>query len=102
MSLPSGRALNVAVDLDRLKRHLRIQFDDEDAELEGYLSAAQGSALRYMNRDTVPTGAEAEVDAAVLLIAGDLYENRERQSTAELFENRSARWLLDPYRLLRV
>jgi hypothetical protein len=55
-----------------------------------------------MNRDAVPAGAEAEVDAAVLLIAGDVYENRERQSTVELFENRSARWLLDPYRLLRV
>ncbi|WP_157808249.1 head-tail connector protein [Brucella intermedia] len=92
----------MAVDLDRLKRHLRIEFDDEDAELEGYLAAAQGSALRYMNRDSVPASAESEVDAAVLLIAGDLYENRERQSTSELFENRSARWLLDPYRLLRV
>ena len=92
----------MAVDLDRLKRHLRIEFDDEDSELEGYLAAAQRSALRYMNRDAVPAGAESEVDAAVLLIAGDLYENRERQSTVELFENRSARWLLDPYRLLRV
>jgi head-tail adaptor len=54
----------VAVDLDRLKRHLRIEFDDEDVELEGYLAAAQGSALRYINRDTVPASAEDEVDAA--------------------------------------
>lgn len=90
------------ITLADAKRHLRIEFDDEDEAITGYLSAANRAVLDYCRRTTVPAGAEPVFKAAALLFIGDLYENREAQTSIVLTENRAARWLIDPYRLLRV
>lgn len=92
----------MAVTPDQAKRHLRIDYSDDDAEIQLYLNAAAAWALRYCNRDAVPAGAAFEFDAATLLVMADLYEHREAQATEALVENKSARRLIDPYRLLRV
>ncbi len=92
----------MAVTLEQAKRHLRVGFSDDDADIQLYLNAAAAWALRYCNRETVPTGAEFEFDAATLLVMADLYEQREAQTTEKLIENKSARRLIDPYRLLMV
>lgn len=92
----------MALTLEKAKKHLRVDFDDDDEMIQLYLDAANAWALRYCNRDAVPAGAEFEFDAAALLTMADLYENREAQTANVLHENISARRLLDPYRLLRV
>jgi uncharacterized phiE125 gp8 family phage protein len=51
------------------------------------------AALGYATPDAVP----ASLRAAVLLLIGDLYENREAQSDALLSENRTLQRLLSPW-----
>lgn len=43
-------------------------------------------------------GVPKAINQAILLIIGDLFENREAQSDIALYENRTARALLAPYR----
>ncbi|PWK65865.1 head-tail connector protein [Aminobacter sp. AP02] len=92
----------MALTLEKAKKHLRIEFDDDNEMIQLYLDAAKSWALRYCNRLTVPAEAEFAFDAATLLTMADLYENREAQTANALHENVSARRLIDPYRLLRV
>jgi uncharacterized phiE125 gp8 family phage protein len=49
--------------------------------------------LGYASRDAVP----ASLRSAMLLLIGDLYENREAQSDALLQENRTVQRLLSPW-----
>lgn len=106
----------MAVDLATAKQHLRIDGGDEDALVALYLQAAQDHAALFLNRTiyddpaaladgvlagdvngVVSTGA---IDAAVLLICGTLYANREDAvvgvSVADL--PGGAKALLWPYR----
>lgn len=92
----------MAVSLERAKSHLRVFHDDEDADIQAYLDAAEDYVLKYCNRDAIPAGATSVFEASALLVLGDLYENRESQADITLYENRSAHRLVDPYRLLRV
>lgn len=70
--------------LDEIKAHLRLDGSEEDAHLELLNSAAEDYATQYLGRSLpwlddagaalpVPGG----VRAALLLVIGDLYENRE-------------------------
>lgn len=90
------------ITLPDAKRHLRIEYDDEDDAIAVYVAAANKAVLDYCRRDAVPAGGEPVFKSAALLVVGDLYENREAQSSVALFENRAARSLIDPYRMLRV
>lgn len=113
------------VDLATLKKHLRVLHDDEDAEIELYGAAAESIVVEYLDR--VVLGADADlpaegetgfdptamqiappVTAAILLIAGDLYENREADPESQLTVDkmavlpRSVRTLLAPWRIWRT
>lgn len=76
MSLPT---------LDDLKLHLRIRHSAEDEDLQAKLDAAVDHASQYLGRP-IPwsTDDESEVDvpasvrAAILIIAAELYANREQ------------------------
>lgn len=93
----------MAVTLEKFKKHLRVDFDDEDDVIQTYLDAGWGWALTYVRRDTVPVGAEAEFDAAIMLQAASMYENRESDITGTIHtEIPTARRLIDPYRLMSV
>lgn len=83
MSLPT---------LADLKRHLRLEPDPDtavDAELEGFLAAGIDHVEQYLQRplpwldETTSPPSEVPVPASVrlvvLMIAADLYENREAQ-----------------------
>ena len=108
------------LDLDILKRHLRIFHDDEDTEVELYGSAAEGIVLQYLDRPVYPAGVEiplvaeiaydefaihvnSEIKAAMLLVAGDLYANREPDpdNKGEAALQPVVRRLLAPYRVWR-
>lgn len=93
----------MAVNLERLKRHLRIDYGDEDDVLAVYLGAAQAWTLNYTRREEVPAGAEFEFDAATLLQAASLYENREADIIGATFvETKAATRMIDPYRRMSV
>lgn len=93
----------MAVTLAKFKKHLRVDFDDEDDVIQTYLDAGKGWALTYVRRDTVPVGAEAQFDAAIMLQAASMYENRESDITGTIHtEIPTARRLIDPYRLMSV
>lgn len=74
------------ITLDDVKLHLRLDLEpdsEQDTQLEAMLAAAMDHVSDYLNRpvpwqdgagnDVFP----AAVRAAVLLIVGDLHENRE-------------------------
>lgn len=72
------------ISLKRAKEHLRVVTDDENGLITFYIRAAREYAEKYQNRifvsddpdvETVKPGA-LEI-AAMLLIIGHLYENRE-------------------------
>lgn len=93
----------MAVTLERAKKHIRVDHDDEDDLINLYVEAANGWALKYCRLDAVPTGAEAEFDAAVLLTMAGMYEHREADVTGITYtEIPTARRLIDPYRRLSV
>lgn len=89
------------ITLDEVKLHLRITHDGENAELQTMLDAAIAAAADYLGAplsETMP----APVKAAILLQVGDLYLNRERQSDAAYYQNRTYERLLNPYRVMAV
>jgi len=72
--------------LDKIKMHLRVDGGSQDEYLESLGDAAEDYAAQYLGR-SIPwldaQGAEvpvpASIKSAMLLIIGDLYENREGQ-----------------------
>lgn len=101
------------IELSLLKKHLRIFHDDEDDELDVYRSAAEAIVVEYIDREVVTTGEPESTDgivvapaivAAILLVAADLYENREpdMKVNGDAILPRHVRSLLAPYRVWRT
>jgi uncharacterized phage protein (predicted DNA packaging) len=73
------------IDQARVKLHLRVDGDEEDTLIAGYLEAAKSHVAMHCDRelvDTAPIGPEQmgftpDVEQAVLLIVGHWYANRE-------------------------
>ncbi len=104
------------VPIDTARAHLRIDAGDEDELVTLYLAAAQASAAEHLNRNVYATQAaldaaveppealpmvvNAAIQAAILLILGHLYANREEvmpgTATKVPF---GAHALLQPYRV---
>lgn len=109
------------VTITLAKKHLRVDHSEDDAEIEVYLAASELSVARYLDRaiygssEDSPPGAppsgddgtaieiNAAIAAAILLLTGDLYENREPnpEVVTEAMMPRSVRALLAPYRVWR-
>jgi len=80
------------VSLARAKSHLRITGTDDDSDVELKLKAASRAVLRYIDSDQdfldtfgepdeesdgVALGIPDDIQAATLLLLGDLYKERE-------------------------
>lgn len=77
------------VTLTQLKDHLRVVDDTEDADIQGKLEMASGIILDYLKLSGIPdtwhgatddspgTGVPPLVQSATLLVAAELYHNRE-------------------------
>ena len=88
-------ALPPLVTLEQAKGHLRVDSNDEDADITLKLSAASEQAVLYLDRAVYPTPEALQdaiaagtagdapivfsdmIRAGILLILGDLYTNRE-------------------------
>lgn len=105
------------VTLRQAKRHLRVHHDDDDDTISLYLGAAIASVQEYVDRIVYAVGGIPPSDddgtaievtpaitAAILLLLGDLYENREAdsQDTSSAMLPRAVRALLAPYRVWRT
>lgn len=88
----------MGVTLERAKQHLRVTSTAEDDLIELYIGAASDWIRNYLDDgEFVPD--EFAVNAAQLLIIGDLYDIREAQSAGvEIKQNPAVERLLFPYR----
>lgn len=85
--------------LESVKSHLRIGTSVEDILLMVFINAAEVYVNEYCDTQDAPfTTLPPPVAAAVLLIVGDLYENREGQGEKQLYTNKTVEYLLTPYR----
>lgn len=89
------------VDLATVKSHLRLPETEtaDDTLLLLYLDAACAH-VREFTRVEWPDAGEIPpaVRVAALMLAADLYENREGQTSAPLAENKTVSRLLWPHR----
>ena len=94
--------------LEQVKQHLRVLHSHDDDYINQLISIAAQHVLDYTDRaDDDPllwSGSElkAPIMAAMLLLIGDLYANREAQTAAELKPNPAFERLLWSYRRLGV
>lgn len=66
-----------AVTLDELKRHLRIDTNDEDEYLTDLMAHATAACADFCLLDALPDPAPLPAKRAVLLYAGYLHADRE-------------------------
>ena len=66
----------MVVTVDEVKRHLRLQYVDEDGFLESLIRQAQATAEDYC-RVTFDSDAPEPVRLAVLLMVSHYFENRD-------------------------
>lgn len=102
------------VELALAKKHLRVDWDDEDGEIAVYLAAAETSVVEYLDRvvqaaeplpanDSHAIVITPPIAAAILLVTADLYERREppEKNEGEAMLSPTVRRLLAPYRVWR-
>jgi uncharacterized phage protein (predicted DNA packaging) len=73
------------LDLASVKLHLRVDHDEEDALITGYVEAAKAHVEQHCDRRLVETapsepeemGLTRDVQQAILLLVGHWYANRE-------------------------
>lgn len=73
------------LDLATVKMHLRVDGDEEDALIGGYIEAAKAHVEQHCDRKLVETdpvepeemGLTSDVEQAILLLVGHWYANRE-------------------------
>lgn len=83
--------------LPTAKAHLRVTASDEDSLIGLYVDAAEEHAEKWCDRE-FGTPLPYSVTAAVLLIVGGLYENRESLLPTQLNANPAVEALLQPFR----
>ena len=70
----------MALTLQQTKKHLRVEHDEDDETIQGFMDAAMDFAERYTRQKLQGENAISygkSVDQALLLIIGDWYEHRE-------------------------
>ena len=95
------------ISLELAKKHLIVDFDDDDQLIEGYIAASSSFVQEYLNRTyTAQSGSEGVTDApapvvtAVLILVATLYRDRAEQhvNATPMVLPSTVRMLLAPYR----
>lgn len=108
------------VDIALVRKHLRVDWSDEDTEIEVYQAAAETIVTEYLDRKVLETeatipGPEDEgydatamlvtppIVAAILLVTNDLFDMRTtpEKNEGEAVLSPVVRRLLAPYRVWR-
>ena len=86
--------------LEEVKRHCRIDHNDEDPLLLALIDTAIAACADYLNMDAADlvVAVPAPVKSAALLLVGALYENRESMGERPFHKNPAFEALLNPYR----
>ena len=86
--------------LEEVKRHCRIDHNDEDALLLALIDTAIAACADYLNMPAadLAVAVPAPVKSAALLLVGALYENRESMGERPFHKNPAFEALLNPYR----
>lgn len=104
------------LDIDLVKKHLRVDAAEEDTIIAAYQAAAENIIVEYLDRDVYAVGdsptstdlyamtLEPSITAAILLLIGDLYANRETDPKipGDAVLPRPVRALLAPWRVWRT
>ena len=109
------------LDINIVKRHLRVFHDDDDNEIGAYQAAAENIVVEYLDRNVVAEGTtlpdESDpaydptamvvtpaITSAILLVLGDLYEFREpdTKEQGDAVLPQAVRALLAPWRVWRT
>ena len=101
------------ITLEQVKFQCRIDHDDEDALLAGYIAAARDHVQMHLDRTiyelAVPSDDEcgvidnASFDQATLMIVAHWYAHRESVSDSSMTEvPMGVNYLLQPYRRMGV
>lgn len=95
------------VTLNELKHHLRVEVDADDAYLTTLIKVAEKAIGNELGRDLVYWTKHGvlpdPLKHAIMLLCGDLYNNRESVAFATPHEvPRSLDYLLQPYRLYNI
>ena len=87
--------------LEEVKRHCRIDHNDEDPLLLALIDTAIAAIADYLNMDAadLAVAVPAPVKSAALLLVGALYENRESMGERPFHKNPAFEALLNPYRV---
>lgn len=107
------------VSLELARKHVRADDDEDGGLLEQYLAGAQQAAIDYLNRPVFATREDldaaiasgaanesaivvnAAIRAAILIIFGDMYKQRESVVTGvSVYELPIVQDLLRPHRLV--
>ena len=88
------------INLAEAKLHLRVDHLEEDAAIQQMMEAAEVSVMDYLNLDTLPEA--PPVAAAMLMLIGALYENRESVTDKPVSESVLFTRLLAPYRNIGI
>lgn len=100
------------IDLAKAKLHCRVDHNDEDSLIQGYIDAADDLIQANLDREVIASESDREnetdlvdnkaLDAARLLLVGHLYINREATTQATI-ELPMGYWaLIQPYRNMGV
>ena len=86
--------------LEEVKRHCRIDHNDEDALLLALIDTAIAACADFLNMPAAAlvVAVPAPVKSAALLLVGNLYENRESMGDRPYSKNPTFEALLNPYR----
>ena len=86
--------------LEEVKRHCRIDHNDEDALIEALMATATAACADFLNMPAADlvVAVPAPVKSAALLLVGNLYENRESMGDRPYSKNPTFEALLNPYR----
>ena len=87
--------------LEEVKRHCRIDHNDEDALLLALIDTAIAACADYLNMDAADlvVAVPAPIKSAALLLIGTLYEQRESVGERPYNRNPTFEALLNPYRV---
>ena len=87
--------------LEEVKRHCRIDHNDEDALLLALIDTAIAACADYLNMPAADlvVAVPAPVKSAALLLIGTLYEQRESVGERPYNRNPTFEALLNPYRV---